>query len=646
MDKTRSRKLFRKARQGTSDFSLLSESGDRKNQTTPKPHPKTSHPEAATPQFDSISGADDLYSSDYSDSHIFTESDSSDSDCDKTDTSSCTSDLRTWAVKHNITFSALSDLLDILKRRPGFDLPSDPRTLLRTPRTCAIEKVEPGEYVHFEWISLIEKLLKGAQCTTNIQINIDGIPLYKSSARQFWPILANIVEFNEVIVIGIYSGLGKPANINDFLSRFVNQFIRLEQSLVLKFKISAIVCDVPARSFILGTKCHSGYSSCGKCDIKGEYLDNRVTFPPGNYNLRNNESFRSKFDQAHHNQDSIIELLPIDLVEDVPVDFMHLVCLGVTRKLLFLWSKGKKCTGRLRPHQIDQLSINLLNIKKSIPKEFARKPRPIRDVDHWKATEFRQFILYTGPVVLKKILPLPFYQHFLCFHIAIAILANPNTYLSKNNYAGELLEYFVNNFGSLYGKKYYSHNLHSLLHLSRDCSRHGPLDRFSAFPFENKLQQIKRLVRSPSYPLQQVCRRLMEREEVELADHVEKYEQLKFCQVETNSSERSECFRVCKFTNFELSDKPGNNICKLKDGSVIKIHYFVRSSPPEIIGKKFKRSEDFFHSPCPSSLIGVQIVKELSNIRRFDLNLVETKCVLLPLETELICYPLIHSAIQ
>ncbi|OXA54599.1 hypothetical protein Fcan01_10662 [Folsomia candida] len=173
MDKTRSRKLFRKARQGTSDFSLLSESGDRKNQTTPKPHPKTSHPEAATPQFDSISGADDLYSSDYSDSHIFTESDSSDSDCDKTDTSSCTSDLRTWAVKHNITFSALSDLLDILKRRPGFDLPSDPRTLLRTPRTCAIEKVEPGESDEKVIVFMVERKKVYRALATSLLCSVD-----------------------------------------------------------------------------------------------------------------------------------------------------------------------------------------------------------------------------------------------------------------------------------------------------------------------------------------------------------------------------------------------------------------------------------------------------------------------------------------
>ncbi|OXA40777.1 hypothetical protein Fcan01_24539 [Folsomia candida] len=516
MHRARSRKLFRSAKQGIKDFTLVSEYAKETILKSTVPISKFPGPyQQSSPQRDHLileanNSDSNPFSSDFSDSQSTSGSDSSDSDFEQIgkDTSN---DLREWAVKHNITCAALRDLLEILNGQSGFNLPKDPRTFLRTPRETKIETVEPGEYVHFDWIPSIKKLFAQAPQHTivKIQINIDGIPLYKSSARQFWPILANLIQLNEVVVIGIYSGLGKPTDINNFLSRFINQFISLEQDFSLKFEISAIVCDLPARSFVLGTKCHSGYSSCGKCDIKGEYVDKRVTFPPGNYNLRSDESIRLKLDAAHHNQPSIIELLPINLVEDIPVDFMHLVCLGITRKLLFLWTKGKKCPWALRPHEVDQLSINLCNIRTSIPKEFARKPRPLKELDHWKATEYRQFVLYTGPIVLNKILAAELYQHFLCLHVAITILVNPKTYLTLNNYAEELLKYFVNNFGEIYGKKYCSHNLHSLLHLARDCIRHGPLDNFSAFPFENKLQQIKKLVRSPAFPLQQVHRRLV-----------------------------------------------------------------------------------------------------------------------------------------
>jgi len=38
------------------------------------------------------------------------------------------------------------------------------------------------------------------------------------------------------------------------------------------------------------------------------------------------------------------------------------------------------------------------------PRKFARKPKPLADYKDYKATEGRQFILYTGPVVLQGIM--------------------------------------------------------------------------------------------------------------------------------------------------------------------------------------------------------------------------------------------------
>ena len=48
-----------------------------------------------------------------------------------------------------------------------------------------------------------------------------------------------------------------------------------------------------------------------------------------------------------------------------------------------------------------------------MPSEFARQPRRLQELDRCKATEFRQFLLYTGHVVLKGIVSKELFQHFL-----------------------------------------------------------------------------------------------------------------------------------------------------------------------------------------------------------------------------------------
>ena len=57
-----------------------------------------------------------------------------------------------------------------------------------------------------------------------------------------------------------------------------------------------------------------------------------------------------------------------------------------------------------------------------MPSEFARQPRQLSEMDRWKATEFRQFLLYTGPVALHGILHTDVYKHFLVLSVAVLLL--------------------------------------------------------------------------------------------------------------------------------------------------------------------------------------------------------------------------------
>ena len=56
--------------------------------------------------------------------------------------------MKEWAVKHNVTHSALNGLLVLLKPLHG-NLPSDARTLLGTASKARIEKFQEGEFCYF-----------------------------------------------------------------------------------------------------------------------------------------------------------------------------------------------------------------------------------------------------------------------------------------------------------------------------------------------------------------------------------------------------------------------------------------------------------------------------------------------------------------
>jgi hypothetical protein len=136
------------------------------------------------------------------------------------------------------------------------------------------------------------------------------------------------------------------------------------------------------------------------------------------------------------------------------------------------------------------------------------------DVLRWKATEFRQFLLYTGPVVLRGILLETLYNHFMLLSVAISVLICPKFAQNFCAYANELLVLFVSEAKHLYGKEIYVYNVHSLIHLAGDVKNLGALDEFSAFPFENKLGQLKKMIRKPQFLLQQIVYRLSEKQQI------------------------------------------------------------------------------------------------------------------------------------
>lgn len=228
-----------------------------------------------------------------------------------------------------------------------------------------------------------------------------------------------------------------------------------------------------------------------------------------NSQARSDEAFARQDDEDHHQGPHAFTNVNVGLVSQVPIDYMHLVCLGVVRRLIGLWMKGP-LTVRLPARDVDRISKKLLALRPHIPSEFARMPRALTEVNRWKATEFRQFLLYTGPVVLREVLRADVYANFLLLSTAMSMLVSPYFATKLNDYANSLLHSFVKHFALLYGEDQLVYNVHGLTHLAQDAKHFGNLDGISSFPYKNYLQKLKGFVRKPSNPLAQVIRRLSE----------------------------------------------------------------------------------------------------------------------------------------
>lgn len=572
------------------------------------------------------------------------------------------SQLQGWAIKNRITHVALNELLVYLRLRYA-ELPHNARTLLGTMKKVHTVVVEPGRYYHFGLSHCVENLMRTSQYyfqnsqIIEIIINIDGLPLSKSSGSQVYPILCSLVNnCSNVGIVGIYHGYEKPADANTFLQYFVNEAQDLithgvtVNEITYPFAIKAFICDVPAKSFIKYTKGHSGFYSCTKCEIKGEYHLNRVCFPYLEMsNVRTDKNFRLKSQPDHHTGTSMLELIPnVDMVCDFPSDPMHLLFLGEVKKIISLWCSGKPRV-KLSWQQQSTISTLLEEQKDNIPCDFNRKPRSLLERKKWKATECRTFLLYTGPVVLKSILSHDKYLHFITLHTAVTILSSLKHITLYLDYAELLLRYYVETLIILYGKEHVSHNTHNLLHLCDDVRKFGLLQEFSAFPFENYLQSILQMIRTNNRPLEQIVRRISEQN-----NYMHSNVNLRQCNKPQLLNPHSNgplinChnynqFSKVVFEKFILINKEPDNCCCLLDGSIVIILNFASNNENIIvIGKKYKILKDFYTEPCKSSTLNIYEVCDLGDLQIWNLDQIANKCVRLIYKKGNVIFPLLHA---
>ena len=559
-------------------------------------------------------------------------------------------------VKRGIGRSAFNDMLSVFQKHNVGNFPKDGRACVGALRKVHTVPMFDGRFYHFGLVPAVVLALKHVKLNSNrisVQVCTDGLPISKSSSTCFWPILCRVISddfVSKVFIVSLYSGSSKPFNAQIFFKPFLDD-VKIAYAEGIKigdrtfdFSVHSVVCDAVARQFVKCIISHSGYYSCERCVVRGEWY-NGVRFTEMNCEARTDFSFRNRSHPLHHSDleeagvSPFIDI-PLDMVRDFPLDYMHLVLLGVVKRLLKIWlcikkipqSHVRQSTLYRLQNGIDNETINRRQAKfsRSVPCDFQRRPRSFEYVNIFKATEFRIFLCYSSPIILKNVFGSSIvYQHFMLLVVAMRILLTPNQPGDVIEFARRCLRSFVDKFASIYSAHNLSYNVHSIIHIADDYDRFGALDKISSFSFESFMFIMKRLIKRSGKELEQVVKRLHEASNFNITptpvldcasfkgrhcngplSHFDEEDVIQYSEVEF----RGRKFRLDSSDDFMYSKKTYGRIVNILK---VGLHVVVLVLP-------FLEITDVFVNPCHSSDVGIVLVQTLGT-RLLNFHLTEVR---------------------
>lgn len=403
--------------------------------------------------------------------------------------------------------------------------------------------------------------------------------------------------------------------------------------------------------FIAGTVGFNSYHGCMKCTVIGEYdrKGRHMSFPRTDMPLRTDHSFRNRLDPDHHKEKSPIEDLPIDLVNDFTIaDALHLLDLGVMKRCLLGWTNGSfNFQTKWSAREIQDVSRKLMEIKSTTPSEIHQgRLRELDTLHFWKGTEFKNFLLYFGPVVLKEHLSCEVYQHFLTLFCA-ATICYSDVYVSYRHIAEKLFVDYIEKFAEIYGHDSVSSNIHNLCHIVNDVSRFGSLPSLSAYPFESMLFRIKNLLRKGDQPLAQVANRIQELSKLNIKDHKSKrmYPLVKY---ESLLDKGEKVFTTVKMSeNYQLSKYMKDKWFLTTDNNIVEMKFATFDQGNiQIVGRNIKNKCNFFERPFNSSHINIYatlLPYELEELKKYNLNDVKCKLTSMVSNSQMVFIPVLTT---
>lgn len=287
------------------------------------------------------------------------------------------------------------------------------------------------------------------------------------------------------------------------------------------------------------------------------------------------------------------------------------------------------------------------------PKEIHRKIRSLNQVHFWKGTEFRVFLLYVGMVAVEGFLPQNEYELFLTLNTAV-IICSADSYKQYLPKARELLNEYIEQYIETYGIHSVTSNVHNLSHIVDDVERFGPLDKISAYAFENQLHHIKLLLKQCNKPLEQIARRLTEKfinkATTKFNPNVKdsSYPQEKHSFSLPDNPNMIVFKEMSLKQDFVLSKRIGDCwfLCK-ENGQygIVKFEYAIKNKNVFLVcGMPLKELDNFFTNPFQSRRLNIfKSNGEKNAAKKYQLTSIKAKMFCLPHKDYFVFVPLIHT---
>lgn len=344
---------------------------------------------------------------------------------------------------------------------------------------------------------------------TGLILCSDGVDLFKSSKMSLWPIqlaITNLppdirMNIANLVLAGVWLGPVKPDMVKivqpvlDKIENLYHHGVKVdtpEGPKTVKACLLLGVFDLIAKAMVANCTQFNGKYGCLYCLDEGKHVSNRhLYFPEDDHKPRSTHDMKQWAEEAERSGSPVYGVKGksvlsshINIVDSVPVDYMHAVLEGVTKTMIQYWLDTKYHSRRFylgrRTSLVDQ---KLLRIKP--PHEFRRTPRSVTTYKYWKASEFRAFLLYYALPVLMDILPPDYVYHLSLLISAMHLLLSDCIDVTEVEKAQELLNIFHDLIPDLYPSEMCTANVHSLLHLGKFVSKWGPLWCYSCFGFES-----------------------------------------------------------------------------------------------------------------------------------------------------------------